>query len=71
MLFNSLQKKLARFEKKFPILHTLLLLLAVVLFWRGAWGLMDRYFFPDNELLSYLLSAIFGLFILLITDYEA
>lgn len=40
---------------------------AVILVWRGAWGLMDLYIFPDHELLSYVFSLVFGLVILLIT----
>jgi len=37
---------------------------AVVLFWRGAWGLMDLYIFPDNPVMSYAVSLTAGLGIL-------
>lgn len=37
---------------------------AIVLFWRGTWGLLDLYLFPDNMLLSYLISAAAGIIIL-------
>lgn len=40
---------------------------AVVLFWRGAWGLMDLYIFPDNPAVSYIISLIAGLGILFVT----
>lgn len=40
---------------------------AVVLYWRGAWGLMDLYIFPDNPAASYTLSLIAGLGILFVT----
>ncbi len=40
---------------------------AVVLFWRGMWGLMDMWLFPNNELLSYLTSAMVGVAILVAT----
>ncbi len=43
---------------------------AVVLFWRGIWGLLDHYLFPENPLLSYLISVLLGLFILWVDDYE-
>ena len=40
---------------------------AIVLFWRGVWGLLDIYLFPHNLLLSYLISALFGIIILYLT----
>lgn len=39
--------------------------ICIVGFWRGIWGLMDIFLFPDNELKSYISSAIIG-FIMLI-----
>ncbi|MBW2992503.1 hypothetical protein KY345_04770, partial [Candidatus Woesearchaeota archaeon] len=38
--------------------------LAIVSFWRGVWGLMDLYIFPENYLLSYVSSTVIGLAIL-------
>ena len=40
---------------------------AVVLFWRGVWGLMDLYVFPNNLLMSYLISIAIGLGVLAAT----
>ena len=48
-------------------MHILLIAIAVVLFWRGAWGLMDLYVFPENTLLSYITSLVLGLVILFTT----
>ncbi|MBU1198830.1 MAG: hypothetical protein KKF46_02020 [Nanoarchaeota archaeon] len=42
---------------------------AVIAFWRGIWGLMDLYLIPNNPSLSYLLSIIIGLVILIGTHY--
>jgi len=42
----------------------------LILFWRGIWGLMDLYFFPDNALLSYAASAIVGFAILYFDDFQ-
>ena len=44
--------------------------LAMILFWRGAWGLMDLYIFPENEALSYLVTLVLGLFLLYMDDYS-
>jgi uncharacterized ion transporter superfamily protein YfcC len=43
---------------------TLVLAIAIVLFWRGVWGLMDLYFFPNMLPLSFILSILIGLLIL-------
>jgi len=38
--------------------------LAIVSFWRGVWGLMDIYLFPENPILSLFISIIIGMTIL-------
>ena len=43
---------------------------ALILFWRGAWGLLDLYLFPNNQTLSSVVSVGLGLFILFIDDLE-
>ncbi|MBN1275410.1 hypothetical protein JXA12_03900 [Candidatus Woesearchaeota archaeon] len=48
---------------------SLLIGVAVVAFWRGAWGLMDLYVLPGNPSASFLLSMVAGLAILAITHY--
>ena len=44
-----------------------LVVFGVVSLWRGAWGLMDLHIFPKNSSLSYLVSLVVGLIILLST----
>lgn len=51
------------------VIKTLLIASGVVLFWRGAWGLMDLYIHPNNPLLSYLISIGLGLGILSFTHH--
>lgn len=53
-------------EKPFPILNSILIGSAVVLFWRGMWGIIDLYLLPQNESLSYIVSTILGIFVLII-----
>ena len=50
------------------ILNTLLVAFAIVAFWRGSWGLMDLYLFPNFEILSYLVSILVGIIILYYTE---
>lgn len=59
-----------RFKKKHKVLHILLVAFAVVMFWRGAWGILDAYFFPGNHLLSYLFSIIIAFIILYFDDFH-
>ena len=49
-------------------IHAIIVGFAIIMFWRGLWGLMDRYLFPDNPDLSFLTSIFLGLLILLVVD---
>jgi len=57
-------------KKTHPDLYTLFIAIAVIAFWRGAWGLMDLYLFPGNELYSYVASAVLGLLLLYLNDFK-
>ncbi len=60
-------KKLRKFLSTRKNLRIIINLLAIIIIWRGVWGLMDLFVFPGNELLSYLTSVGLG-FILLLLD---
>lgn len=62
-------KKSHRFNLR-STLTVVTTVLAMILFWRGAWGLMDLYIFPENEALSYLVTLVLGLFLLYMDDYS-
>jgi hypothetical protein len=62
MVRKQIQKR--RIKK---VLYTIIIAFAIVSFWRGVWGLMDLYLFPNNYTLSLLVSVIIGLAILYIT----
>ena len=42
-------------------------LFGIIIVWRGVWGLLDLFVFPQNHLLSYGVSIVLG-FILLLID---
>ncbi|HEA46640.1 MAG TPA: hypothetical protein ENH99_02560 [Candidatus Pacearchaeota archaeon] len=42
---------------------------AVISFWRGIWGLMDLYLFPNNYELSLWVSVLMGVVILYFTKH--
>ncbi len=52
-------------KRYLKVLSALMIGIAIVGFWRGVWGLLDMYFFPNTPVLSYGLSAIIGIVILL------
>ncbi len=45
-----------------------LLVVAVVLIWRGIWGFADTYFLPDTPALSFGLSILIGIILLYLHD---
>ncbi|NBD73586.1 hypothetical protein GVX82_00915 [Patescibacteria group bacterium] len=48
--------------------HLLLLAVGVVAVWRGVWGLLDLYLTPEQPALSFVLSILIGVAILLFND---
>ena len=64
-------KKISEMEAKHQVILSIVIAFAVIAFWRGVWGLMDLYFFPDNNELSLWLSVLLGLVILMATHYVA
>jgi len=50
-------------------IKALLVATGVVLFWRGAWGLMDLYLFPNNLPLSFVSSLLLGILVLKLTHH--
>lgn len=57
-------------KKRSPFLYHLITGSAIIAAWRGIWGLLDIYLFPGNIALSYAVSAIIGIVILLINDFS-
>ena len=61
------------FRAKHRIHHKLIMAIgvgiAVVSFWRGTWGLMDIYLFPENPTLSFSASFLVGFIVLYLTHY--
>ena len=51
------------------ISYTILIAFAIISFWRGIWGLMDLYLFPNNHTLSLGISVLIGLIVLYITKH--
>jgi len=48
-------------------IYSLMAAIGVISFWRGLWGIMDEYLFPENPKLSYWVSVIIGFSLLALT----
>ena len=65
-------KKIIEMESSIhQILFSIISLSAVIIFWRGLFGLLDTYLFPSNLLLSLWASLTAGAVILIATHYAA
>lgn len=53
-----------KLRKRHQVIFAIIILFAVVSLWRGVWGLMDKYMFPSEPVLSYAISIGIGIFIL-------
>jgi hypothetical protein len=51
------------------IIYAIIIGFAVIAFWRGIWGLLDLYVFPNNLELSLWTTTILGIFILTFTHH--
>lgn len=60
------EKREKRTLKK--VFYALLIAFAIVSFWRGVWGLMDIYVYPNTPVMSFVLSIIIGVIILYLTE---
>jgi len=49
------------------IFYTIIIAFAIISFWRGVWGIMDLYLFPENLLMSFSISILIGAVILYFT----
>ena len=60
---NNLEQKLLRtkLENKRTTLNSLIIVVAIIMLWRGVWGLLDIYLFPDIPTLSYVVSISMGI----------
>ena len=63
-------KKLKTLKKHHQFFYSLIIAVAIVGIWRGAWMLLDMYLFPKNEAISAVISLVVGVLILAITHHK-
>lgn len=62
--------KLAQMKARHPNANTAVIVFAIIMFWRGVWGQLDAYLFPDSPTLSYLVCIALGTLILYLDDFS-
>lgn len=62
--------KLTRLKARHPNGNAIVIVLGIIMLWRGAWGLMDTYLFPGSPTLSYFVSIGLGILILYLDDFS-
>lgn len=70
MNFNPFNKKETFWELFLYNLKLLILWVTVVMIWRWVWNLLDRYFFPEDFLLSNILTILIWIAIIFIMEYD-
>ncbi|NCO05057.1 MAG: hypothetical protein GW939_02820 [Candidatus Magasanikbacteria bacterium] len=62
-------KKLINLKKHHQLVFGLIIMSAMICLWRGIWGLLDIYLIPNDPSLSYLISLILGIAVIITTHY--
>jgi hypothetical protein len=57
-------------KKLHPTLNAIVVIFAIIMLWRGVWGLIDLYLFPDSPTFSHLLSLLLGALVLYLDDFS-
>lgn len=52
------------------LIRDLIIVIGIVLVWRGIWHIADRFLFPNYPLLSEILGLLIGLFLLYLPDCD-
>lgn len=66
MLINFIERRLFRAKRERTFWQAIAIDVSAILLWRGLWGMMDLYIFPDHQEMSFIFSAAIGLVMLLV-----
>ena len=64
-----MNKKFSKLKKKHQVIYALFVGFGAVSVWRGFWGIMDVYVFPEDYLHSSIASIVIGVVILISTHH--
>ena len=61
---------ISTFKTQYPNVNVIIVVIAIIAFWRGVWGLFDVILFPNSPFFSYIISIIIGAVILYIDGFS-
>jgi hypothetical protein len=61
--------KFKELKKHHQLGFSLIIVSSLICLWRGIWGLLDIYLFPTLPTMSYSVSLLIGVGVLLVTHY--
>lgn len=70
MLHFFSMKWYRKFKKRHRVLHILIVAIAVVMFWRGIWQILDIYLFPGNQFISSAACILIAFLVLYLDDFH-
>lgn len=62
-------KKFTSLKTHHQLFFSLIIMSGMISLWRGLWGLLDLYLFPDQPTFSFLASVLLGVLIISVTHY--
>lgn len=63
-------RKFSNLKTNHQLFFSILVFFGIVSLWRGIWGLLDTYLFPNNLSVSFILSTVLGMIIIAVTHYS-
>jgi len=71
MLRNIKQNlKINKLKQQHPNANAIIIVLGIIMLWRGVWGLLDIYLFPGLPTLSHLVTISLGILLLYLDDFS-
>lgn len=62
--------KLKELKQQHPNANAIVIVLGIIMLWRGVWGLLDIYLFPGSPTLSHLVAIALGVLLLYLDDFS-
>jgi len=66
----ELKSLLVKLQNQRTTFNSIIIVIAIIMLWRGVWGLLDLYLFPGIPALSYLVSIAVSLLVLYLNDFH-
>jgi len=62
--------KIEELKTLYPTANVIVIIVAIIMLWRGVWGLLDQFLFPGMPVLSHLTCLALGVLILYLDGFS-